>query len=382
LAAGVAHDFNNLITVIRSHVELLSDELDRDDPHREDLCAIDEAAERAAGLARQLLAFSRRQALDLQVISLGEMLAGAEAMLRTAAGPSVGLSLQLEAAPDLVRADRSQLERAVLNLVINARDAIAAHGRITIRTRNDAAARSGVRCRGAAPGTGWVHLEVRDNGVGMDAATLDRIFEPFFSTKQLGRGTGLGLATVQGNVEQIGGQVIARSELRRGTAIDIVLPACAGEPTAPMAGSCGPQRPGRGETVLVVEDDAALRRAIRRTLMRERYQVIEAESGEQALADLARGGAEVAVVLTDVVLGGMSGGALAAHVAARFPAVRLLFMSSHARAAVLDRAVCEGHAHFLRKPFVCAELLDKLQQVLDAADRAACKTRSAPPAAG
>jgi PAS domain S-box-containing protein len=366
LAGGVAHDFNNVLTVITTDADLLLGDLAPDDPRRADVEEIRDAALSAAALTRQLLAFSRKQVLQPRVLNLTEVIAALEKMLRRLIGEDVTLAFAL--APDLgsVRADPGQIEQVILNLAVNARDAMPSGGQLLITTSNvdlDA-----VYLNGHAEATPGRHvmIEVRDTGIGMDAATQARIFEPFFTTKEIGKGTGLGLATVYGIVKQSGGFLNVYSEPGLGTAFKIYFPRT-DEPADTMDGAPGTQPPRGGhETVLVVEDDALLRKAAVAVLEKSGYRVLPAPDGHAAL-DLARElPGEIHLLLTDLIMPGMPGRALSEALVAIRPGVRVLFMSGYTDDTVLRNGVLEAGVAFLPKPFNASALARKVREVLDA----------------
>lgn len=364
LAGGVAHDFNNLLTAIVSYAALVRDALPPGHASLPDVREIEAATERAAGLTRQLLAFSRRQRVAPRVVQMHQVVAGMEGMLRRVLPESVALSVVAHA-PGTVFADPAQLELAILNLAVNARDAVPAGGRIEIRVfeTEEGAAPGG---DGELPAGPLAVLEVEDDGVGMDPATLARIFEPFFTTKPAGKGTGLGLATVHGIVAQSGGEIRVRSEPGRGSTFRVYLPRWSGAAAGP--GAAPPAPPARGhETVLVVEDDAAIRALVHRSLAGAGYRVLDAGSAEAALA-LAEDGAAPDLLVSDVILPGRNGWELAIDLARGLPELRVLFMSGYA-AQHSGQPLVPFEATLLEKPFAPDELLRRVREVLDAPAR-------------
>jgi PAS domain S-box-containing protein len=355
LAGGVAHDFNNLLTVISGYTEIL---LARDGG--EELEEIARAARQAAGLTRQLLAFSRRQVLHPRVLDLNEIVAGMETMLHRIIGDdvSVGTRLTRDLAP--VEADRAQIERVILNLAANARDAMPDGGALTIETRNVE-----LDHHGEDDLTGpHVLLAVSDTGVGMDAEVRAHLFEPFFTTKESGGGTGLGLATVFGVVKQSGGGIYVYSERGAGTTFKIYLPAAAcpdGEAAAPVH-EPEPVQAGT-ETVLVVEDDANVRDLVRLLLEGNGYTVLTVQSPDEAVRVCTELGVDL--LLTDVVMPDISGQRLAERIAAAAPGVRILFMSGYSDEAVHRHGMLGEDAAFIEKPFTERALTTKVREVLD-----------------
>nr|MBA2627435.1 response regulator [Gemmatimonadales bacterium] len=364
LAGGVAHDFNNMLMIIIGFADFLSQALDASDPRRRDADEIRKAADRAAGLTRQLLAFGRQQLVQPQVIDLNAVVRDMELMLRPLLGEAIDLATRLDAA-SAVRADRGQLEQVVMNLALNARDAMAdGGGRLTIETRDvTVASDQAYRQFGIdMAGGDYVRMVVRDTGRGMDAATRARIFEPFFTTKPPAQNSGLGLAVVYGIVTQSGGHVWVESRLQQGTSFTIWLPRIADAVETEPA----PVAPGRGgsERVLLVEDEVAVRVLAARILRDAGYAVVEATNGPDALKVL-RGSGAVDAVVTDVVMPGMGGRELAEHLHAIDPAMPVLFMSGYTGSDVLGGGLQDSGAPFLQKPFSPASLTRKLRDLLD-----------------
>jgi PAS domain S-box-containing protein len=367
LAGGIAHDFNNMLTAITGYSVLLLDELDTADPKREDVQEIKTAADRAAALTRQLLAFSRRQMLQPEVLDLNTTVADLEKMLRRLVVEDIKLVTILE--PDLgsVKADPGQIEQVLMNLVVNARDAMPDGGSLTVETAN---LRLGERYEGrhapvAIPPGDYVRLTVSDTGCGMDEATRRRIFEPFFTTKAKGKGTGLGLSTVYGIVKQSGGYIWCYSEPGRGTTFKIYLPRVDEEAEQPRADGKRPAARRGSETILLVEDDDAVRSISRRILTQHGYSVIEAGNGAEGLRLVDLAAKPIDLVLTDMVMPEMNGKELARQLRERYPEIRLLFMSGYTEDAALRQSFLEPETAFIEKPFEPAALADKVRQTLD-----------------
>jgi two-component system cell cycle sensor histidine kinase/response regulator CckA len=368
LAGGVAHDFNNVLTVVRGTAELALAELRPGDPLRGDLEEILRAAARAGGLTAQLLAFSRRQVLQPQVLDLDARLRAMESMLPRLIGEDVALTLRLASAPARVRVDPGQFEQVVMNLVVNARDAMPDGGQVTIETSVVEVPPGAGDGDGPVPAGAYVEVAVTDTGTGIDAAALPRIFEPFFTTKPAGHGTGLGLATVYGIVKQSGGTVQVATRPGRGTTFAVRLPALAAPVAAaePAHGDAPAAVPfaAAAATVLVVEDEDAVRVLCARILSGAGYRVLVARDATEALA-LARGVPRpLDVLLTDVILPGMSGPALAEEVRALHPGLRVLFMSGYTDDRLQRVALDPATVRLVEKPFSPARLLTATADVL------------------
>jgi PAS domain S-box-containing protein len=365
LAGGVAHDFNNLLSVIQSAAALALGAVEDPAEVRGDLAEIQLAAERASRLTRQLLAFGRRQLLEPRVLDLNEVLLTSREMLVRMIGEDI--TLEYVQAPDLgrVKVDVGQLEQVVLNLVVNARDAMPRGGRLTIETANvvfDAA--YGETHPDVKPGA-HVMLAVSDTGAGMDRATLERAFEPFFTTQEQGKGTGLGLSTVFGIVKQSGGSIFAYSEPGRGATFKLYFPR-ADELRVPSETRLPAVRnTARGETVLVAEDDEQVRAVLRRVLGRAGYRVLEARSGGDALAVAERYAGHIDLLVSDVVMPEMGGPELGGALRSRRPELRLLYMSGYTDDAVVRHGLLEGEVAFLQKPITPELLLRKVRETLD-----------------
>ncbi len=366
LAGGVAHDFNNLLTVINGTTELLLTGLPGDDPARAMLQEVGEAGARAAGLTRQLLAFSRRQMLALSVVNLNDVVGGMEKMLCRLIGEDVRMTAALAADLRPTRADVGQLEQVLMNLAVNARDAMPDGGELRLATAN---VDLGVSIDGnhfrVQPGP-YVVLAVTDTGCGMDEATRAHLFEPFFTTKEPGRGTGLGLATVYGIVKQSEGYITVDSVPGRGTTFKIYLPRAAAAPPAPLAATAG-KDPGGREVVLLVEDDDAVRSLAGQVLGRKGYHVLEACDGRDALRLWRQGTRDIDLLLTDVVMPHVNGRELADRLTAERPDLKVLFLSGYTDDAILRHGVLDQDVAFLQKPFTTEELAGKVREVLDGA---------------
>ena len=365
LAGGIAHDFNNLLTAILGNTQLLLRELPPGDSMREDVGEIRKASERAASLTRQLLAYSRRQMLQPEVLDLNVVMAEMDKMLRRLIGEHIDLVAVF--APDLgrVRADPNQIEQVIVNLAVNARDAMPDGGKLTIGTANVDLDESFAQAHlGSVPGS-YAMLAVTDTGVGMDAAVRAHLFEPFFTTKEVGKGTGLGLATVYGIVKQSGGYISVYSEPGHGSSFKIYLPRIATPAEPPAAAPKGGPAPG-SETVLVVEDEPAVLTLSRRALEAQGYVVLAASDADAALRVVERHGGMIHLLLTDVVMPGLSGHELADRLTAQRPGIRVLYMSGYPGDAVVQHGTLPSGSAFLQKPFSPDGLARKVRDVLDA----------------
>lgn len=360
LAGGVAHDINNLLTPVLGHAEVMLREIAADHPHREGLQEVCAAALRARRLVEQLLAFGRRRPMSIETLDIHFVIEEFAAMLDRLLGDDVELRVHRDASRSHVAQDRAQIEQVLLNLAINAREAMPRGGRLTIRTA-DAAGEPGRLC-----------LSVSDTGLGMDRATIDRIFEPFFSTKSLDRGAGLGLSTVYGIVEQHGGTIRVESTPGEGSTFVVTLPLA--EPPVALAAAPAVAEPEAQRTkplrVLLVEDDDAVRRVVGRFLRSLGHDVVAVSGPEEAIQHVEGEGNEPDVLLTDVVMPKMRGPEVHARIVARSPLVRAIFMSGYAADAVVDAAGLPRGVVFLQKPFSLAALRKALDQALRGSENA------------
>ncbi len=367
LTGGIAHDFNNLLTVICGYSELLMTTLPEEDDARSLVSEIRAAGERAVSLTRQLLAFSRKQVTEPMLLNLNEVVGGMERLIRRLIGEDVDFVTRFAADLGTVRADVGQVEQVIMNLVINARDAMPHGGRLTIETANVELGQSVSQLRREVRPGPYVLLAVSDTGVGMDDATRARIFEPFFTTKEAGKGTGLGLATVYAIVKQSGGYVYAYGELGRGSVFKVYLPRVDATPApAGRVPHADTATNGGTETVLLVEDDDGLRALTRTSLERHGYQVLEAKDAAAARQRSADHGGRIDLVLTDVILPGTGGPELAAELAVSRAGLKVLYISGYADDAVVRHGVLGPGAAFLQKPFTPDMLARKVREVLDA----------------
>jgi len=363
LAGGIAHDFNNMLAVINGYTELLL--LDPDSPGREDLVEIHQAGLRAAALTRQLLAFSRRQMLQMQVLDLTTVVRGVETMLRRLIGEDVELVTVSSGSHFLVKADPGQMEQVIVNLAVNARNAMPQGGKLTIETKRVRLDESyAERHSGVVPGR-YVMLVVSDTGCGMDAETQARIFEPFFTTRDPGKGTGLGLATVYAIVQQSGGHIWVYSEPGHGTTFKVYLPQVEAPEEQAMEPASSPAPASGSETVLVVEDEPGVRALVRRMLERSGYYVLEAEQPDEVAPLCQKHAGRIDLLLTDVVMPGASGRELAERVSALHPEIGVLYMSGYTDDAIVRHGVLAADMPFIEKPFTADNLARKVREVLE-----------------
>ncbi|GAB4232638.1 MAG: hypothetical protein OHK0028_08140 [Deltaproteobacteria bacterium] len=364
LAGGIAHDFNNLLTAILGYSEFLDGRFPEGDPSKREIGEIRKAAERAASLTRQLLAFSRKQILQPRVISINAVVAEMEAMLRRLIGEDIDLVTRLEEDPWRVKADPGQVSQVVMNLAINARDAMPGGGRLTIETANvSPGAEAAFGGETMEPG-GYVLLSVGDTGAGMSRETMERIFDPFFTTKGTGKGTGLGLATVYGIVKQSRGHIRVDSEPGKGSTFRVFFPRT-DEHEEPVRRTTHEAPFSRGiGTVLIVDDDGGIRRLASEHLERAGYRVLQAADGEEALRIADGFDGEIALVVTDVVMPKMGGKALFDRIRIRRPGIKVLYMSGYTDNAIVHHGVLEEGTAFLQKPFTTGTLSEKIREVL------------------
>ena len=366
LAGGIAHDFNNLLTAIVGYSQLLLGRLEVGNPMQEELEEIKKAGERAAALTRQLLAFSRKELLQPQVLDLNALVANLDKMLRRLIGEDIELVTIFGSRLEHVEADPAQLEQVVLNLVVNARDAMPQGGKIVIETKNleldEAYAHQHVA---VSPGR-YVMLAVSDHGCGMDAETLKHIFEPFYTTKHRAEGTGLGLSTVYGVVKQSGGNIWVYSEVGRGTTFKIYLPQVNEVADARKSETVSTAVEGGTETVLLAEDEKLVRKFVRSILEKNGYTVLEAHHGSEALRVALQHPGPIHLLLTDMVMPLMGGKLLAQRMVGLRPGIRVLYMSGYSENAVVHHGVLESGTAFIEKPFTLETLARKVREALDA----------------
>ena len=365
LAGGVAHDFNNLLTVIGGYGQMVRDALDPKSPLRRDLDAILEASDRASTLTRQLLTFSRRQMVEPRVLDLNRNISRVSRMLRRVIREDIELVTVLKADPARIKADPAQIEQVLMNVAVNAKDAMPKGGKLTVETAYVDIAEEATAPDGLKPGE-YVALSMTDTGTGMDAETQSHLFEPFFTTKSKGKGTGLGLSTVYGIVKQNGGEIVIASEVGRGTTVRIYFPLA--EERVKTGGAVGRRpsaQPGT-ETILVVEDDAEVRKLAAEMLSRQGYTVLEAASGAEAFRIWRQQAPSIDLLLTDVVMPSMAGPELAAKLTAERTGLKVLYMSGYPEEVMAKHGLTASESSFIHKPFTCDALVHSVRLVLDA----------------
>jgi two-component system, cell cycle sensor histidine kinase and response regulator CckA len=363
LAGGVAHDFNNLLMVIGGYAEVILAHIDFSHPLHEKGRAIQQAADRATTLTRQLLAFSRKQLLELKVVDVNAIVQDMERLLRPLIGENVELVTLLVPEAAHTRADAGQLEQVLMNLVVNAKDAMPTGGKLTIQTQTIIVDENHRRGQHFIRPGNYVMLSVSDTGMGMDRETQSRIFEPFFTTKEKGKGTGLGLSTVYGIVKQTGGYVMVQSEIARGTTFHIYLPLVE-EAAEKHAVSAPDAALGGSETILLVEDEESVRQLVRDTLTAKGYHVFDGDNGEAGLAAAAAHQGRIDLVITDVVMPGMGGRELVKQLTETRPAIKVLYLSGYTEDAIVSDGSIEKGTAFLQKPFTLQNLSRKVREVL------------------
>jgi PAS domain S-box-containing protein len=365
LAGGIAHDFNNLLTVITGYCDMLSDAAEAGAPLTHQIAEISNAAQRATLLTSQLLAFSRKQVLQPRVISLNDLVRGVESILIRVIGEDVELITRLQ--PDVggVEADQGQIEQVIMNLAVNARDAMPAGGTLTLETGRESPGPDFLQVHPEMPPGEYVRLSARDTGEGMSGDVLSRIFEPFFTTKDPGKGTGLGLSTVYGIVKQSNGYIYCSSSLSQGTTFTIYLPRFSPDDVVERLPAPRPASLRGTETILLVEDEESVRGFIRTLLERSGYAVLDASNGHEAIDIVSARGSAIHLLVTDVVMPRMSGRELAENVRSISPGIRLLYVSGYTDDAVFRHGMTEGEINFIQKPFRSMDFLRKVREILD-----------------
>jgi two-component system cell cycle sensor histidine kinase/response regulator CckA len=365
LAGGVAHDFNNLLTVINGYSDLLMRRMSQGDEMRSKVEEIKKAGERAASLTRQLLAFSRKQVLQPKVLQLNAVVTDVEKMLRRLIGEDIDLITVLDPSLGQIKADPGQIQQVIINLAVNARDAMPQGGKLTIETRNVHLDNEFARKHATIRAGDYVMLAICDTGMGMDAETQARIFEPFFTTKEPGKGTGLGCATVYGIVRQSDGNIWVSSEPGKGTTFKVYLPAVLNEAQSEIENETSAALPQGREKVLLTEDEEPVRRLTKTILEINGYQVFEASDGDEALALHEKHRGEFDLIITDVVMPNMSGPQLAESLEAKSPGLKVLYLSGYTDDAIVRHGLLDQKVNFLQKPFTPDALLRKVREVLD-----------------
>jgi len=365
LAGGVAHDFNNMLGVILGRTELMLMEMAPDDPRCKDLEEIQKVAKRSADLTRQLLAFARKQTITPKVLDLNATVEGMLKMLRRLIGEDIDLTWKPDAHLWPVKMDPAQIDQILANLCVNARDAISGVGNVTIETRNVLLDEAYCVHRAECVPGAYVLLAVSDDGCGMDKEALKSLFEPFFTTKEVGEGTGLGLATVYGIIKQNDGHIHVYSEPGKGTTFKMYLPRHAGNGVAETLPESGAIPMGHGETILLVEDDAAILTMGQAMLERLGYTVQSAGTPVEALDIVVAYKENMHLLMTDIVMPQMSGKELADRVQTRLPGIKVLFMSGYTADVIAQRGILDGEVHFIQKPFSMKDLADRVREALD-----------------
>ena len=365
LAGGVAHDFNNLLMVIQAHADRILGQLPQTDSSYADAVEIHNATTRAASLTSQLLAFSRKQILQPKVLDLGAVLTEVGKMLERLLGATITLQLEIHPGIGKIKVDRSQLEQAILNLAVNARDAMPAGGTLAIQARNVHFSETQVWQHSSLPSGSYVALTISDTGVGIDPDAQSRIFEPFFTTKAPGKGTGLGLSMVYGVVKQSDGAITVESVLGRGTTFKIFLPQCDEEAASGQSALAQPEKSTGSETILLVEDQAAIREVISAYLMRLGYNVLTAPDGEAALSIAATQQKSIDLVVTDLLMPNMGGLELATRMKQLHPETRVLFMSGYPDEAIRSQEGLTEDVEIMQKPFSMKSLAAKARSILE-----------------
>ena len=364
LAGGVAHDFNNMMTVVTGYSELLLARAGDDHPFRKPLLEIKKAGDRCASLTGHLLAFSRRQVLTPAVIDLGSIVTDLSQMMPMLLGEAIAVTVSVQPVLWCVRADQAQLEQVIVNLVVNARDAMPAGGTLRISVGDRVIDQSAAAAYPEIVPGDYVHLSVADSGHGMDESTRARVFDPFFTTKPVGQGSGLGLSTAYGFIKQSGGYIYMESELQRGTTVHVFLPraeAASTSTTSPGAGIV----PGGHETVLLTEDDSLVRSLLSDVLGQAGYDLLEAPDGPSALALAAQHRGPIQLLISDIVMPGMSGTELADLLTATRPETHVLWISGYAQSAIVEQTSARAGASLLMKPFTGDQILSRIREILD-----------------
>jgi PAS domain S-box-containing protein len=377
LAGGIAHDFNNLLMVISGYTEVLLEKTPHESPLYPKMEAVQQATDRASSLTHQLLAFSRKQLVELKVVDVNTIVQDMERLLRPLIGETIDLRTQLASNLGWARADAGQIEQVLMNLVVNAKDAMPNGGTITLRSANVRLDDEARREYGSIRPGRYVLLSVSDTGCGMDPETRSRIFEPFFTTKEKGKGTGLGLSTVYGIIKQISGYVFVQTEPGQGSTFTIYLPLV--EEAAELAPQPLDDKAvnGGGETILLAEDEESVRQLVSETLTAKGYRVLEAERGEVALRIAAETKESIQMLITDVVMPGLGGRELAQKLCSADPQLKVLFLSGYTEDAIIHQGVLEPGLAFLQKPFTLQMLVRKVQETLRSGSGLKAKSQSA-----
>jgi PAS domain S-box-containing protein len=365
LAGGIAHDFNNLLTVIKGYTQLSLNETKEGDPLRGNIEEIKKASDRAADLTRQVLAFSRRQIMEVKVLDLNDLLQNLDKMLRRIIGEDIELVMLLGKDLGRVKADPGQIEQVVMNLAVNAKDAMSEGGKLIIETGNVELDEAYANAHVAVTPGPYVMIAVSDTGTGMPPEVRDRVFEPFFTTKGKAKGTGLGLSTVYGIVKQSGGNIWVYSEPGQGTTLKIYLPRVDEPAERLKAQVMGEELPHGSETILIVEDDKEVRKLAVRILTRQGYTVLDGSYGAEAFNVCRQHKGPIHLLVTDVVMPGLDGRALSESLSKLHPEMKVLYMSGYTEDAIIHRGVMEKGMNYVQKPFTVSGLVNKVREVLD-----------------
>jgi signal transduction histidine kinase len=376
LSSGIAHDFNNLLMGITGCTDLALGKLDEGNDARRYVEEIKKAALRGASLTRQLLAFTRKKEVEPRVVDFNEVVAEAKNLLRPVLSEDISFDVNLSDARLYVRCDPGQIEQVLVNLVVNARDAMPQGGQVRVSTTSAELDEAGARRLGEVPAGEYVVLSVEDNGTGIDPETLEHIFEPFYTTKDVGQGTGLGLSTIYGIVKQVRGEIVVDSEVGRGTTFHIFLPRTDEKPEQ-LTEAPSHDVEGNGETILVVEDESLVRLTVRGYLERGGYRVVTAKDGDEALAIAGGASQPIDVLLTDMVLPGLKGPDIVEKVRRHHPDIQVLYMSAHSAEQLLADARLDADADVLQKPFTEIDLLTEVYQLLRAEPSSAIEDAAA-----
>ncbi|MGD9707513.1 MAG: ATP-binding protein, partial [Candidatus Delongbacteria bacterium] len=363
LAGGIAHDFNNLLMVILCNCDLMLAEMKKNDPHIDDIIEIKKSGQRAAELTKQLLAFSRKQVLQPQILDLNMIISDLEKMVRRLVGEKIDIVTKIRPNIDMVKADRGQVDQIIMNLVVNARDAMPKGGKIIIETMNVALDDNYIKKYSDIKPGNYVMLAVTDTGSGMSKETVDKIFEPFFTTKGIGKGTGLGLSTVYGIVRQSGGYIYCYSEPGKGTAFKIYLPVAEEGIISGIDKNNLNALESHGETIVVIDDEKEIREVIARMLVQEGFEVLVAEKYEDVLNYFEE--RKIDLLITDVIMPEMNGDEIGELILDKYPGTKMIFMSGYTESTIIDFSLLDKNKIYLQKPFSRQSLVQNVKEILN-----------------